>query len=272
MAYRFLWVLLAGSLLLACKKDKTTMEPATPPVIVTGVLLKDIIIDHLPSPYYHFEYNTDGKVIHTSIASGLETTNIVYEGDRISEVRSASVLDANHLKYLYNFQGQPNVINYVDPNGITQKRVVLDYDGPRLVNLERQVNIGTSFITDKVMEFEYYPDGNLSRLIHHFTIPGTPAINYTDRFEQYDDKINVDGFGLLHDEFFDHLFLLPGIQLQKNNPVKEIRTGDGQNYEATYNYTYNDKKAPVNKTGTLVYTSGPEVGRSFPLNSVFSYY
>ena len=112
----------------------------------------------------------------------------------------------------------------------------------------------------------------MSQLIHHFTIPGSPAVNFTDRFEQYDDKVNVDGFGLLHDEFFDHLFLLPGIQLQKNNAVKEIRTGDGQNYEATYNYTYNDKKAPVQKTGTLVYTSGPEAGRSFPLNSVFSYY
>ena len=156
--------------------------------------------------YYHFEYNSDGRVTHTSIASGLETTNIIYEGDRISEVRSASVLDANHLKYLYNFQGQPNVINYVDQNGITQKRVVLDYDGPRLVNLERQVRINNSFVTDKVMEFEYYPDGNLSQLIHHFTIPGSPAVNFTDRFEQYDDKVNVDGFGLLHDEFFDHLF------------------------------------------------------------------
>jgi len=272
MAYRYLWVLLAGSLLVACKKDKTPTDPTILPPTTSSVLLKDIIIDHLPSPYYHFEYNSDGRVTHTSIASGLETTNIIYEGDRISEVRSASVLDANHLKYLYNFQGQPNVINYIDANGITQKRVVLDYDGPRLVNLERQVRINNSFVTDKVMEFAYYPDGNLSQLIHHFTIPGSPAVNFTDRFEQYDDKVNVDGFGLLHDEFFDHLFLLPGIQLQKNNAVKEIRTGDGQNYDATYNYTYNDKKAPVQKTGTLVYTSGPEAGRSFPLNSVFSYY
>jgi hypothetical protein len=37
-----------------------------------------------------------------------------------------------------------------------------------------------------------------------------PENNFTDRFEQYDDKINTYGFSLLHNNFFDQLILLPG--------------------------------------------------------------
>ena len=123
------------------------------------------------------------------------------------------------------------------------------------------------------MRFSYHPDGNLFEIAYHY--PATkaqPESIFTDRFEQYDNKINVDGFGLLHNEFFDHLILLSGVELQKNNPGKETRTGDGVNYTVGYTYSYNDKDAPLTKIGDLIITNGTDSGRHFQTHSVYSYY
>jgi len=39
-------------------------------------------------------------------------------------------------------------------------------------------------------------------------------------------NINVDGFSLIHDEFNDHLILLPDVQLQKGNPAREVSVAE----------------------------------------------
>src|SRR6185437_12506507 len=92
-----------------------------------------------------------------------------------------------------------------------------------------------------------------------------------DRFEQYDDGINVDGFSLIHNDFFDHLFLLPGVRLQKGNPGRETLTGDGENYRVDYVYTYDAAHRPLSKTGTLVITSGTNAGQTIQTQSLFTY-
>ncbi|HEX3167771.1 MAG TPA: hypothetical protein VHQ93_15990, partial [Chitinophagaceae bacterium] len=107
---------------------------------------------------------------------------------------------------------------------------------------------------------------------HYFAFNGQTDAVFTDRFEKYDNKINVDGFGLLHNEFFDHLVLLPGVQLQKNNPGKETRTGNAENYAVNYIYTYNEKNLPLTKKGNLTILTGNNAGQQFETNSVFSYY
>ena len=43
---------------------------------------------------------------------------------------------------------------------------------------------------------------------------------------------HVDAFDLLHDDFFDHLVLLPDAKQQKGNPRRVTRTGDSLNYQA----------------------------------------
>ena len=119
----------------------------------------------------------------------------------------------------------------------------------------------------------YYPDGNLLDITEHLRPgDGSPETTSVEHFEQYDDKINVDGFGLIHDEFFDHLVLLPGVQLQKGNPGRETRTGDGTNFSVDYSYTYDARNRPLTKTGVATLTNGPDAGRQFQLNTVFSYY
>ena len=124
------------------------------------------------------------------------------------------------------------------------------------------------------MSFFYHPDGNLKEIIDH-----RPAVNgvqpestTSDRFTQYDNKVNVDDFGLIHNDFFDQLVLMPGLQFQKNNPVKEIFTATENSYEVNYTYTYNDKGVPINKTGEMIMTTGVNAGQRFQTNSFYSYY
>ncbi|HET6993669.1 MAG TPA: hypothetical protein VFI06_01745, partial [Chitinophagaceae bacterium] len=72
-------------------------------------------------------------------------------------------------------------------------------------------------------------------------------------------------------DFFDHLFLLPGVQLQKNNPRRIVRTGD-ITFNLDYTYTYNENGAPLTRSGDFVWTSGANAGQHVLLSAVFSYY
>jgi hypothetical protein len=125
------------------------------------------------------------------------------------------------------------------------------------------------------MTFTYYADGNLEEITELrplIPIPGQSNANFVERFEQYDNKINIDGFSLIHNEFFDHLVLLPGVQFQKNNPRKFTHTGDDVDYKIEYNYVYNDRNAPLTKDGVGIWLSGPKLGQPFPSNFVYAYY
>jgi hypothetical protein len=152
--------------------------------------------------------------------------------------------------------------------------VVLSYDGDRLIGLERDRRVPGGFIIDKTMSMTYDVDGTLKDLtVHRPAIAGLQEeATSVEHFEQYDSGINVDGFGLIHDDFFDHLVLLPGVQLQKGNPRRESRTGDGLNYVVDYTYTYDTQNRPLSKIGALTILNGPDTGRQIQTSSVFTYY
>src|SRR5882724_11404263 len=80
-------IMVVALLFISCGKDDITpyIPPATPPV--KKVLLKDITIPSLPSPYYHFEYNGDSMATKVEFASGYSTYDVLYNGDKISEMR-----------------------------------------------------------------------------------------------------------------------------------------------------------------------------------------
>ena len=99
--YRLLFVITAF-VLVSCKKEKYTspVSPSPDPVI-PAVLLKDIKIPNLPSPYYHFEYDTAGKVVFVSFASDFTRYNVVYNGGRISEMKNNIIVNKDRLQYSY---------------------------------------------------------------------------------------------------------------------------------------------------------------------------
>jgi hypothetical protein len=260
--------------LISCKKEKYTSPHIPPPdPVIPAVFLKDVIIPHLPSPYYHFEYDATGKVSFVSFASDFTRYDVIYNGERISEMTNNIVVNKDRLHYSYDDAERVVIIEYTDSTGLVYTRLNMSYDGKKLIKMDRERKSGGGFIIDRTLTMLYYPDGNLHELSYHYLpFNGQPEVIYADRFEQYDNKVNVDGFGLLHNEFFDHLVLLPGIQLQKNNPGKESRSGNAQNYTVNYIYTYDAKDRPLTKKGNLTILTGNNAGQQFETNSIFSYY
>lgn len=244
-------------------------DPPPPPV-----LLQDIVIPNLPSPYYHFEYDSTGRVRTASFASGFTMYEVIYQGERISELRNNALGNQDRLEYVYDDAGRVAAVNYVHPGGVVFTRVTLSYEGEKLTGLERQRQLAGSFVVDKIISFSYYPDGNLQELTEHRPLVEgqQPATTTVDRFEQYDARINVDGFALLHDDFFDHLVLLPGVELQKGNPSRVTHTGDGMNYTVDYLYTYDDRNRPLSTSGDLVVLNGSDAGQHLQTQSTFCYY
>lgn len=269
---QYLLLIVVLELFIACRK-REIMPPQPPPT--PAVLVSDIVLERWPSPYYHFEYDSSKKVSLISFASDYNRYDVVYSGDRISEMRNNATENRDRLQYSYNGEGKVDLIKYIDSTGIVYKTVDLFYDGSRLVKLEHARRTAAGFVSEKTITMSYYADGNLMDITYQFVpLEGLPGGSSTNHFEQYDNKINVDAFSLMKDEGFNHqhLFLLPGVQLQKNNPGKETRTGDGVNYTVDYTYTYNDKNTPLTRKGILLILNTALAGQRSESNSAFSYY
>jgi len=273
MSYRYLLILGMIGVIISCSKQSeiVTTPPQPPDPPVPTVLLKDLVISDLPSPYYHFEYNADSTISVASFSSNFKRYEVRYANGRISEMVDGL---QEKLQYIYDNTGKLKTVKGFDPVGTFYLQYLLSYEGQKLIKLERKRLLGTEFILNKTMSFSYYPDGNLEEIIDH-----RPRVNgaqeestTSDRFTQYDNKINVDDFDLIHNDFFDQLVLLPGVQFQKNNPVKEIFSAGENSREVNYTYTYNDKGVPLNKIGEILMTTGVNAGQRFQTNSFYSYY
>jgi hypothetical protein len=271
-------VLISAVLIVTAVSCKHEQLDTAPVVIVTPppplpMLLKDIVIPNLPSPYYHFEYNPSGSLAFASFASDYFRFDVKYEGQRVSEMVNNVFANSNKLQFVYDNAGRIKLINYIDMNGSVYRKFNLTYDGSKLTGMERQIRFNNDFITNKTMSMSYYADTNLFQLkVHYPAIDGQPESNYTITYDQYDNKFNADDFMLLHNEFFEPLIILPGVRLQKNNPGKETLSGVTSSYTVNYLYTYNDKNLPLDKKGDLTWTSGPDAGKKFQTSQFYSYY
>ena len=268
--YRISVLLVAA--LWGCGADRA---PATAPQSDPHpvALLKDIVIPQLPAPYYHFAYDATGRMTNASFASDFTMYTLSYTDGRLSEMQNNILVNHDRLVYHYDNAGNVGQIDYVGSSGIfTQVRFT--YAGAKLVGLERQRKTASGFVIDKTMTMAYGTDGNLSDIIEHRpAIDGVqPETTVRDHFENYDTGLNVDGFGLLHQEFFDHLILLPRVQLQKNNPRRVTHSGDGDHYVVEYTYQYDGQNRPLTQAGVLTFTSGTQSGQQFNVGATYTYY
>jgi hypothetical protein len=264
-------------LFISCKKDQPDNLPGPPPPDPDKkVLLKDITIPNLPSPYYHFEYNSDSVVTKVDFASGFSIYDVLYSENKIAEMRNNIIVNHDTLRYLYDNAGKLFMINFINQETVLYRHVNLIYNGDHVKEIywdHKVDNVG--FLIDRIVTFTYYPDGNVKLITdHHPAHTGSPETITTDLFELYDDKRNVDDFSLIHDTCHDHLFLLQGFRLQKNNPGKEtFSAGTGFTaYTASYTYTYKSDNTPLSKTGDLSFTDGSQAGQRFQTNSFYTYY
>ena len=266
---KYLLILPVVQIFIGCKKQTDTPSPSTSP------LLKDIVEEHWPSPYYHFEYDASNRISLMSFASDFNKYTVAYAEDRITDMKNTSVENRDRLQYIYNAEGRVDLIKYFDSTGNVYKTVDLFYDGSKLTRLYHSRRTAAGFVPEKAITMTYYADSNLMDITYDLLpFDAVPGGTSSIHFEQYDNRINVDGFSLLKDELFNHqhLFLLPCVQLQKNNPRKETRTGDGVNYTTDYTYTYNDKNAPLTKKGSRFILNTGLAGQRFETSSTFSYY
>src|SRR6185503_17012902 len=192
-------------LINSCSESTTPLELPNP---ATTTFLKDIVVPNLPSPYYHFEYDEDGVMQVASFASGFFSYQLSYANGRLSTQQNMTGSSHDLVAYDYDDFGRAAVVEYKHDDGVVYTIVTLVYTGDRLIKLERRRRLpGGDLELNKELSFSYYPDGNLQTLTTHTpAITGfQPEATWIDLFEEYDDKVNVDAFALLHAEFFDHL-------------------------------------------------------------------
>lgn len=267
------FILTLGSVLAlaACSDDPSITDPD--PLVPPAALLKDIVIPSLPSPYWHFDYDAAYRVRRVSFASDARVYEVTWKSDRIEKLVN-TVGSRDTLRYNYDASGHVAAVNQVDDNGQVVSITSFTYDGERLVKAERKVKVGGDFVVDRTLSFSYDDAGNVKDVVDHRPLIADHQAESTttDHFEQYDEKLNVDGFTLLHPDFSDLPILLPRVQLQRGNPGSEIFTGATVGYSVTYTYTYDDRNRPLTKSGDLSWTSGPDSGQHFQTQSSFSYY
>ena len=270
-------IVLLVSAAVACSADITT-GTAVPPQPPPTVLLKAINVGNLPSPFYQFSYDAAGRVVSASFA-GLRFYEVSYDGNRIAQL--ANNVPGNHDRviYLYDGAGRVTSVRYVDSSGVTIGHVFFTYDRQQLASLVRDTRVAAGFVVDKEMSFDYDDNGNLRELDEHRPAisAGQQEVTQIFRFDDFDNRINVDAFTLIHDDFFDHLVLLPGAQLQKQNArhlTIATRADDGSfiNLDVIYTYAYDGAGRPVAKYGDVTVLNGPNAGERSQINSFFSYY
>ena len=276
MNYRIIFCTIAFAfIIISCKKDPVQNDPPPdPPSATQKILLKDITIPRLPSPYYHFEYGADSLVNKADFASGYFMYEVLYNSGRISEMRNNIIVNHDTLRYVYDNLGRVSKVHFIDQNNLLKRHVVFHYNGAMVsqITWDHKAN-NSEFIIDRTLSFTYHPDGNLKDMTDFGPAsPGIDEINFTTHFDEYDDKINVDDFTLIHDGIHDHFLLLPELHLQRNNPRKQWVTGITDQYTVKYIFTYNADNTPILKSGELVFNSGSLSGKKFLVSTNYSYY
>src|SRR5689334_5129769 len=138
--------------LAACSSDQVTGPP--PPPTQAGVLLKDVVYDRLPSPYYHFEYDAAGKISSASFASGLATYSLHYQSDRIQDIDVAAGT-VHKLLYTYDDAGRVAAIRDRDETGANAQLWFFTYEGDHVTAIERDRAVPGGFILELTMGFLY---------------------------------------------------------------------------------------------------------------------
>ncbi|WP_315822568.1 hypothetical protein [Paraflavitalea speifideaquila] len=253
----FLLILCTLSL-FACRKDDC---PNPPPEPVIGsdtamVQLKEMSIQRLPSPYYKFTYNDSGYITQLVHQSGLMFYEPTYAGKRIQKIEVNKNIAADIIKDRLDYEyvnGQVAAIRVVSKAGVLYRKCVLSFSAnQQLQKLQWELDLGAGLLPEQTLTFSYYADGNLKMIeYHNFAIGPMMENFYTDTYENYDNKTNVDGFALLHTPLH-HPVLLPSVRLQLNNPGHVFRTGVlTATFDARYNYTYDAAGRPLVKSGPL---------------------
>jgi hypothetical protein len=260
----------------ACKKEHSSNGQQAPPNNPgpTDILLKDLTINNSSEAWYHFEYDNNKRIVLITSQSSLDTMHVIYDGNRIKEMRNDIIGNHDTLRYAYDNTGMVSLITFIGASADFQYRHIhFTYTGQQLQEIVWDFKDGTrGFKVDRQLSYSYYPDGNVKQVTDYYPpLNSQQEATIIKTFEQYDNKVNVDGFDLLL-YYNDHPYLLPGVVLQKNNAMKESVGGDATHLTINWTYQFNNDNLPLSKTGNVTFLSGPEAGHTFVTRHSFTYY
>jgi hypothetical protein len=264
-------------LFVSCKKYHDNPGTNIPPVNTpenTAPRLKDMIVNRLPSPYYHFDYDDSGKIIGTNYQSGLRIYTVSYTDKKISQMENIIEPVRDRLEYIYD-NGKVIQVNIINRNNINYRRAFMSYNSSnKLARLYWEVLDNGGFSSEQMLVFTYHPDGNLKKLENTtFAVGPLTDGTFIETYDNYDDKVGAEGFNFLLPLPQNHLILLPDVKIMVNNPRHVVRTGTGTvDYTIDYQYTYDDKGRPIAKAGDFVFTDGNNVGQHTALSTTYSWY
>jgi len=267
-------------LFVSCKKEHGIPGTNIPPINNPGTpkdapRLKDMIVNRLPSPYYHFDYDDSGKIIGVNHQSGLRIYSVSYNSDnKITQMENIIEPVRDKLQYIYD-NGKVVQVNIINRNGLTYRKAFMNYSAAnKLTKIYWEVLDNGGFSSEQMLVFSYHPDGNLKQVTNTtFAVGPLTDGSFTETYDNYDDKPAAEGFNKLLPLPQNHLILLPDVKLQLNNPRHVVRTGTGTvDYTIDYQYTYDDKGRPIVKAGDFVFTVGPQAGQHTALSTTYSWY
>lgn len=260
-------------LIASCKKSIDDSKPSTPPLTdKRTVLLKEVLIERLPSPYFQFTYNDSNFVTNINYASNLIRWQLQYENGRVKKM--INTLNNDFLVYNYT-EGRVASIRHISAqDGKPAWRYDFTYNNIGQLEEIRwwafPVPGGDSVLDRKVL-LQYQADGNLSKYDdYRRSLSGDFSLTITVELKDYDQGVNVDDFYLLKD-FFDDLLFLPQVKLQKNNPRQLTWHGVDEDIIFNYSYQYDNNKLPLEKDYTILVTRGTNAGSQFTGRDQFLY-
>jgi len=267
----FVLVLLV-SFFTACKKEdapQPTIPTPTPGNDARSILLKEVVGQNLPNPYFKYVYNAEKYITEVSFASGMSVYKVEYENKRVKKVTNVK----NGHTMLYNYTN--GRVTQIDEFDLANQKI---FAYEMLYNNHGQLTQTNwkEFADDpighlyKKVVLSYHADGNLFAMEIYYATGNVMELAITRQFSEYDDKTNVDDFYMM-DEFFDTFLFLPQVKFQLNNPGKANIIGDVSTFEINYQYEFSNN-LPVKKSGTMVQTRGPNIGQSIQVGYQFTYY
>lgn len=268
---QILLLVIFASTIAGCKKKHNNPEPNFPVDDVRTVLLKDVITQSLPEPYFHFTYDSQRYVQQIDFASGFHLYNIAYENKRVKKITNTR--NGFTLVYSYNNQLVTEINEFSAPTPDKRFSYQFSYnkDNQLVQLLWLEFSNSSSGNLFRKATFTYYPDGNLAGLTRYSNTAAGMSLIARETFYNYDDKTNVDDFYLLKGGFLENLLFLPQVKLQKNNPRNRQIISVENDYEITYVYQYQNA-LPTVKTATILQTRGTDAGRSIQTIDQFTYY
>lgn len=255
-----------------CSKKENQPTPVSPAVVTDAntVLLKEVVSQSLPNPYFHFTYDSLHHVKQINFASGFSIYNVEYANKQVSKM--TNIKNGNRLIYSYS-NNQVSEIN--EFSGLIGAKIFsyrFTYNNSQQLTSVQWLDYfadssGNPF---KKVILSYYTDGNLESIDQYSTTDGQFTWEVKKKFSNYDTKTNVDDFYLLEDFFDSHLFL-PQVKLQKNNPQQQQLIFEQNEFSITYSYSYNGD-LPLTKNGLMQQTRGNGHGQTKQIATRFNYY